>query len=152
MGLTLGQDAASGVSVHDRADSPDDWSAIMNNAADRVHSARHYLKHLALRLERHARSNDYDGPRFAVIDSWASRRLDDIVDRAEGAPDDAYVLKWATLDEVWAWLEQHEPQHGRITRDAEEAWRESIGLPTLESLGFDYYSDLQPDAAEEAAS
>lgn len=116
-----------------------------------IRLARAYLERIGLRLERLARRKDEDGPRFAVIDPWTHPRWGLGIDRAEGLPSSAFVLERATLPEVWTWLRKHEPQHGRIMRDAENAWRESIGLPTLESLGIEYYSDLEPNDEEVAS-
>jgi hypothetical protein len=115
-----------------------------------IRAARNYVENLGLRLVRLARRNDEDGPRFAVIDPWTHPHWNLGIDRTEGLPSSGFVLKRATLPEVWAWLEEHEPRHGRIVRDAGDVWRESIGLPTLAALGVTYYSDLESDDADES--
>lgn len=113
--------------------------------AESIRAARNYIENIGLRLERLVNRDGEVGPHFAIIDPWTHPRWGLGIDRADGLSSSALVLERATLPEVWVWLEQYAPQHGRIMYDAREAWRESLGLPTLEALGVPFQHDLGPD-------
>lgn len=103
----------------------------------KLRSVRPRVEALGLKLERHRCPLESGERGYAIIDPWAKQQPY-ATDRADGYPDRAYVLRQVSVEQVKIWADQYVPMHELGKHNFENMFRQSIGLPTLEELGWEF--------------